>query len=123
MIVVFGSVALDLVTNVARIPNPGESLQCPTYALVPSSKGGNQAVAAARSDAHVVHIASVGRDAYADLATATLRAEGVDFGAGDTLMLQMEVAPHDNDVDKLRPMLPPYNVGSIGLTFFSNFCL
>jgi len=141
MIVVFGSVALDLVTNVARIPNPGESLQCPAYALVPGSKGGNQAVAAARSGAQVVHIASVGRDAYADLATATLRAEGVDlsrlnlseratglclvtvaddgentvivasganldtrvaqlealdFGAGDTLMLQMEVTPHDN---------------------------
>ncbi|KAA0691944.1 ribokinase [Neorhizobium sp. P12A] len=79
MIVIFGSVALDLVTNVPRIPSPGESLACPSYALVPGSKGGNQALAAARSGAKVVHVATVGRDEHAELATALLRAEGVDL--------------------------------------------
>jgi len=79
MIVVFGSVALDLVTNVPRIPAPGESLACPDYALVPGSKGGNQALAAARSGAKVVHVATVGRDEHAELATALLKAEGVDL--------------------------------------------
>lgn len=79
MIVVFGSVALDLVVNVSRIPRPGESLQSPEYRLVPGSKGGNQAVAAARSGAPVVHVATVGNDEHAVLATATLRAEGVDL--------------------------------------------
>lgn len=79
MIVVFGSVALDLVVNVSRIPRPGESLQSPEYRLVPGSKGGNQAVAAARSGARVTHVATVGRDEHAELATATLRAEGVDL--------------------------------------------
>ncbi|QRI63828.1 ribokinase [Shinella sp. PSBB067] len=141
MIVVFGSVALDLVTNVSRIPSPGESLACPDYALVPGSKGGNQALAAARSGAKVVHVATVGRDEHAELATALLKAEGVDlshlarsdrmtglclvtvaadgentviaaaganldtrvaqlealeFGEGDTLVFQMEVALPEN---------------------------
>lgn len=79
MIVVFGSVALDLVTSVPRIPQPGETLACPDYKLVPGSKGGNQALAAARSGAGVVHVATVGRDEHAELATALLRAEGVDL--------------------------------------------
>jgi ribokinase len=141
MIVVFGSVALDLVTNVSRIPSPGETLACPSYALVPGSKGGNQALAAARSGAKVIHVATVGRDEHADLATRLLRKEGVDlshivksdrstglclvtvaadgentviaaaganldtrieqlealdFGFGDTLVLQMEIDSREN---------------------------
>ncbi|MDQ0394892.1 ribokinase [Labrys monachus] len=79
MIVVFGSVAVDLVVNVPHIPRPGESLQAPCYTPVAGSKGGNQALAAARSGARVVHVASVGRDGYAEAATAALRAEGVDL--------------------------------------------
>jgi ribokinase len=79
MIVVFGSVAVDLVVQVPHIPHPGESLQAPAYTPVPGSKGANQALAAARSGARVIHVASVGRDAYAATATALLEKEGVDL--------------------------------------------
>ena len=79
MIVVFGSVAVDLVTNVSHIPIPGETLLCKGYAVVPGSKGANQAVAAARAGTKVFHVATCGDDGFAAPATAILRESGVDL--------------------------------------------
>jgi len=79
MIVVFGSVAVDLVTNVSHIPRPGETLLCKGYVLVPGSKGANQAVAAARAGSKVAHVGTCGSDAFAPLATAIMRDSGVDL--------------------------------------------
>lgn len=79
MIVVFGSVAIDLVTNVDRLPKPGETVLCGGYVLVPGSKGGNQAVAAARAGAKVAHIGTCGKDEFATLAKSTLLSSGVDL--------------------------------------------
>src|SRR5689334_17181258 len=80
MIVVFGSIGADLVTNVSHIPHPGETVLCEGYIVVPGSKGGNQAVAAVRAGSKTVHVGSVGRDGFADLALSTLRESGVDLG-------------------------------------------
>lgn len=79
MIVVFGSINLDLVTSVARIAGPGETVLGPHYATSPGGKGANQALAARRAGAEVRLVGAVGRDGFAEEALALLRAEGVDL--------------------------------------------
>jgi ribokinase len=79
MIVVFGSINIDLVTPVERLPGPGETVLGPGYALHPGGKGANQALAARRAGADVVLIGATGRDRFADAALALLTAEGVDL--------------------------------------------
>ena len=79
MIVVFGSIAVDLVTNVTRIPRPGETILCPGYRLIPGSKGGNQALAARRAGAQVALVATCGSDNMAPIATSILRESAVDL--------------------------------------------
>jgi ribokinase len=77
---VVGSANLDLVATVPRLPRPGETLTGAQLDRVPGGKGANQAVAAARLGADVRFVGAVGRDAFADLALAELRAAGVDLG-------------------------------------------
>ncbi len=81
MVVVFGSVNLDLVARVPRFPQPGETLAAESFAMYPGGKGGNQALAAARAGAAVAMVGAVGRDAFAAAALADLRAGGVDLDA------------------------------------------
>ena len=76
-ITVVGSVNLDLVARVKRLPEPGETVGGATFVRVPGGKGANQAVACARLGADVTMIAAVGRDAMADEALAGLRDAGV----------------------------------------------
>ena len=72
MIVVFGSLNVDLVARVPRLPQPGETLKSDWFAMLPGGKGANQALAASRAGADVHLFGSVGR---ADgLAVAALRA-------------------------------------------------
>lgn len=78
MIVVFGSINLDIVTHVPRIPGPGETVLGPSYARIPGGKGANQALAARRAGADVQLVGSTGFDDFADAALSLLRAEGVD---------------------------------------------
>jgi ribokinase len=80
MVVVFGSINLDLVTRVARFPAPGETLAAESFAMYPGGKGANQALAAARAGAVVQLFGAVGRDAFADPALELLAAGGVDLG-------------------------------------------
>src|SRR5262245_21264232 len=81
MIVVFGSINIDLVVPVERLPRPGETVLGPRYTLVPGGKGANQALAAARAGRGVRMIGRVGRDGFADLALAELKAAGIDLSA------------------------------------------
>jgi len=78
MVVVFGSINLDLVTRVPRLPSPGETLIGSGFASYPGGKGANQALAAARTGAAVRMYGAVGRDAAAGSALALLRAGEVD---------------------------------------------
>jgi ribokinase len=78
MVVVFGSINLDLVTRVPRLPSPGETLIGSGFASYPGGKGANQALAAARAGAVVRMYGAVGRDAAAASALALLRAGNVD---------------------------------------------
>ena len=79
MIIVFGSINLDLIFNLPRIPAPGETVLGPSTRIEPGGKGANQAVAAARDGAPVIMAGSAGRDALGDTALTLLRAAGVNL--------------------------------------------
>jgi ribokinase len=76
---VVGSINLDLVARVERLPRAGETLVADAFARYPGGKGANQAVAAARLGARVRMIGAVGGDALADEALAGLRSAGVEL--------------------------------------------
>ena len=76
---VVGSINLDLVTRVERLPRAGETLSGATLDRIPGGKGANQAVAAARLGAAVRMVGCVGDDAHADDALAGLREAGVEL--------------------------------------------
>lgn len=78
-IVVIGSVNLDMVASVSRLPAPGETVTGATLHRFPGGKGANQALAARRLGADVRLVARVGDDAAADEALLLLRAAGVDL--------------------------------------------
>jgi ribokinase len=78
-IVVVGSVNLDLVARVARLPAGGDTVRATDYRRVPGGKGANQALAARRLGADVVLVAAVGVDEPATEALALLTADGVDL--------------------------------------------
>lgn len=79
MIVVVGSINLDLIARLDRLPAPGETLEGNGFVTAPGGKGANQALAAARAGAAVRMIGAVGRDAFAGEALSLLRAGGVDL--------------------------------------------
>jgi ribokinase len=78
MIVIFGSINVDLTVPVPRLPQPGETLLGGEYTLLPGGKGANQALAARRAGAEVVLAGAVGADSFAGIALDLLRREGVD---------------------------------------------
>ncbi|HNB28371.1 MAG TPA: ribokinase [Alphaproteobacteria bacterium] len=79
MIVVFGSLNVDLTVPVTHLPEPGETVLGPGYQMVPGGKGANQALAASRAGAKVAMVGRVGRDSFADVALSELAAGGVDI--------------------------------------------
>jgi ribokinase len=79
MVVVAGSINLDLVADVARLPRPGETLPGHAFRSTPGGKGANQALAARRAGADVALYGATGDDAFATAALALLRRDGVDL--------------------------------------------
>jgi ribokinase len=79
MIVVFGSLNLDFVTRVERLPGPGETVLGPECVTHPGGKGANQALAAARAGARTLMAGAVGDDGFADLALDLLRRADLDL--------------------------------------------
>lgn len=77
MIVVFGSINIDLNMQVKRFPQPGETVLTPAYEWLPGGKGMNQAIAAARAGAKVAMIGCVGDDGFGTRALNAMRREGV----------------------------------------------
>ncbi|HLY44767.1 MAG TPA: PfkB family carbohydrate kinase [Stellaceae bacterium] len=79
MILVFGSINIDVVVPVPHLPLPGETVLGGDYALLPGGKGANQALAACRAGAAVAMAGAVGGDAFAAIALENLRRDGVDL--------------------------------------------
>ena len=76
---VVGSVNLDFVMRVPRLPVAGETVTDGEFSRHPGGKGANQALAARRLGATVSLVAAVGHDETAEAALALLEKAGVDL--------------------------------------------
>jgi ribokinase len=74
---VVGSINLDFVARMERLPRPGETVAARQFERFPGGKGANQAVAAARMGATVRMVGAVGDDPLADEALSGLVEAGV----------------------------------------------
>jgi ribokinase len=85
MIVVFGSINMDLVARVERIARPGETVLSRRADSFFGGKGANQAVAAARAShggpIAVAMAGAVGNDPFGDACRKNLEENGVEVGA------------------------------------------
>jgi ribokinase len=79
-VIVVGSINVDVVLRVPRLPRPGETVTGGTFARHHGGKGANQAVAAARAGAGVFLAGAVGQRDGQDSLDA-LAAAGVDVSA------------------------------------------
>jgi ribokinase len=79
VILVFGSLNVDLVVRVPQLPVAGETVLGESYQVAAGGKGANQALAARRAGAEVRMVGAVGRDAFATIALHDLTEAGVDI--------------------------------------------
>jgi len=80
-ILVVGSLNMDQVVRVPRVPVLGETLLgAGSLKMVPGGKGANQAVAMARLGAAVSMAGCVGNDPFGERLLASLQADNVDTG-------------------------------------------
>lgn len=88
MIVIVGSINMDLVLRVPRMPHPGETLSGGRFQTISGGKGANQAVACARLSADSVKVAMVaclGDDAFGTELRAALRNDDIDVSHVSTV--------------------------------------
>ncbi|NLM42117.1 MAG: ribokinase [Firmicutes bacterium] len=77
-VLVIGSLNMDLVVQVPRVPRDGETVLGSEFHRYFGGKGANQAVAAARQGAPTIMAGRVGADAFGRDQIAALQAEGID---------------------------------------------
>jgi ribokinase len=77
-IVVVGSINMDLVTQVPKLPKPGQTLTGSSFTTCPGGKGANQAVALARLGGLPLMVGRVGDDPFGSELLRNLEDEGVD---------------------------------------------
>ena len=77
MIIVFGSLNMDFMISLDRLPVAGETVLSSDYQLMSGGKGGNQALAAARFGSKVALIGRVGTDNYGKTLRESLKSNGV----------------------------------------------
>ena len=65
MITVVGSINMDLIVAVHRLPKPGETLSGSSFSTAAGGKGANQTLAARRAGAEIGLVGAVGDDAFA----------------------------------------------------------
>lgn len=83
-IVVVGSLNMDFVVGVDRLPAPGETVLGRDFQMIPGGKGANQACAAAKLAGDSLPVRMIGRvgyDTFGDHLKAGLSAAGVDVSA------------------------------------------
>lgn len=80
-VIVAGSINVDLIVGVARLPGAGETVLGERLVQQNGGKGANQAVAASRVGARVTMLGAVGDDDFGRSALAGLEGAGVDISA------------------------------------------
>ncbi len=80
-VVVVGSINVDLILGVERLPGPGETVLGRQFIRQSGGKGANQAVAASKVGAAVTMLGAVGDDAFGRSAMLDLAGSGVDTSA------------------------------------------
>lgn len=108
MIAVLGSVNLDLIGTVSRIPEPGETVPGEKFSTAAGGKGANQALAARRAGAAVRMAGAAGTDSFAEEALALLRETGIDLTQlrcvdGPTGIAMILVDSHGENVIAILP--------------------
>ncbi|MGL5720470.1 MAG: ribokinase [Alphaproteobacteria bacterium] len=79
MIIVFGSLNMDMVMPVETMPRLGETVLCPEYRIIPGGKGANQAVAAAKAGGDVKLFGKVGNDLFGKTILEALEKHAIDI--------------------------------------------
>ena len=77
-VVVIGSLNLDIIQNIKRLPLQGETLRIDERSMNLGGKGANQAVAAARQGAEVSFIGAIGKDEAGQQFKTLLEDEGIN---------------------------------------------
>lgn len=96
---VLGSINMDIVLTVPRLPRPGETVSGASLQTHPGGKGANQATAAARLGARTELLGAVGADRYGETLLGYLGQAGVGISgvrrieATDTGQAYICVAP------------------------------
>lgn len=85
MITVFGSLNVDLLFNLDRLPSPGETVLTRKIVQLPGGKGANQATAAAKAGAPTRLVGCVGEDGLGAPVLASLEAAGCEVSGVRTV--------------------------------------
>lgn len=78
MIYVVGSINMDLVATVSKMPKKGETMSADSFYINSGGKGANQAAAIGKLGGTVSMIGKVGKDSYAKTMTENLKSYGVN---------------------------------------------
>jgi ribokinase len=105
---VVGSVNLDLIARLDRVPAAGETVIARGGTVAPGGKGANQALAARRMGAPVALVAEVGDDGFRTPALRLLEQDGVDLrhvrtASGSTGVALIWVNPSGDNAIAVMP--------------------
>jgi ribokinase len=123
-VIVVGSINVDQVVRVPKLPHPGETVTGGVYSINQGGKGANQAVAIARLGGEVVLLAAVGNDQFGRQAINDLLLEGVTLSTvektsptgvalimvdnyGENMIAVASGANHVLDPDDIKSLLVP----------------
>lgn len=99
MLIVFGSINMDVRVRIDKFPVPGETILTPAYDMSPGGKGANQALAAARTGVKTALVGKVGDDGMAQRILGNLRRNEVmtsGVGTEDNLPTGMAFVTTDS---------------------------
>lgn len=78
MVIVVGSLNMDLVVRAPKIPRPGETVLGTNFTQIPGGKGANQADTCAKLGAKTIMLGAVGKDTMGNILKESLKKDGVD---------------------------------------------
>lgn len=81
MIIVFGTLEIDVYIPAQKLPELGQHVRCEDYDSFPGGKGANQAFAAGRAGSKTAIVGRIGDDSYGRRSTQNLKRESI-LGSG-----------------------------------------